>query len=116
MAKPFGIAALVFAILFLVVPFGPNFVVGPVAVLCATVAALAGDRVFSIVTSIVYLVGYFFLSPVTLAAIGGATIASGNEGNPIFVFLGGVPGLLPLIGIALNATGRLSFGRQIAAS
>jgi hypothetical protein len=62
MAKGFGIAALVLAILAIFIPVG-GVAISAIAVLCAAVAGLAGDLGFSIATAIIAGVNTFFLSP-----------------------------------------------------
>ena len=62
MAKGFGIAALVCAILAIFIPF-VGIVVSGIAIVLAIVAALSGDRVFATATSLIAAVNTFFLSP-----------------------------------------------------
>ena len=69
MAQGFGIAALVLAIAAIFIPFG--IVISAVAVLCVIVAAVKGDRVFSIAATIIVLVNTFFLGPSTWAWLSG---------------------------------------------
>jgi len=61
MAKGFGIAALVCAIVAIFVPF-VGIVVSGIAIVLAIVAALSGDRVFATATSLIAAVNTFFLS------------------------------------------------------
>ena len=62
MAKGFGIAALIFALLALVIPI-VGIVVSGIAIVLAIVAAFSGDRAFATATSLIAAVNTFFLSP-----------------------------------------------------
>ena len=70
MAKGLGIAAIIVALLGAFIPvFG--FFIGLVALFFAAVAALAGDRVFSIATVAVSTIVFVFLTPsLWVSAIG----------------------------------------------
>ena len=101
MAKGFGIAALVFALLAIPVPFG--FVLSAIAMICAAVAALAGDRTFTIASLVIAAVNTFVLSPSTWIFL------NGHDPSARTAFLTGVVvvGALPIIAIVLNSTGKL---------
>lgn len=101
MAKGFGIAALVFAILAIFIPFG--FVVSGIAVLLAYVAALAGDRGFTIATTVIAVVNTVFLSPSTWIMLGGND--PGAQRFMTVIIIAGIA--LPIISIVLNATGKV---------
>jgi hypothetical protein len=65
----FGIAALVFSILAIVFPFG--IVLSLIAIALALIAALSGDKIFSIATALIALVNTFVLSPSTWILLSG---------------------------------------------
>jgi hypothetical protein len=95
--KVLSVAALALAIVSAVYPltiviFGTFYVpvISVAAIICATIAALAGDRIFPILVSIV-LVGLQLVSPLMWKA--------GNLGLTISLFLLGVA---PLVGMVLN--------------
>jgi hypothetical protein len=62
MAKGFGIAALICALLALVIPL-VGIVVSGIAIVLAIIAALSGDRAFATATSLIAGINTFFLSP-----------------------------------------------------
>lgn len=62
MAKGFGIAALVLAILAIFIPVG-GVLISAIAVLFAAIAGFSGDRGFSIATALIAGVNTYFLSP-----------------------------------------------------
>ena len=62
MAKGFGIAALICALLAIVIPI-VGIVVSGIAIVLAIVAAFSGDRAFATATSLIAAVNTFFLSP-----------------------------------------------------
>lgn len=62
MAKGFGIAALICALLALAIPL-VGIVVSGIAIVLAIIAALSGDRVFATATSLIAGINTFFLSP-----------------------------------------------------
>jgi hypothetical protein len=100
MSKGFGIAALVFAILAIPVPFG--IFLSAVAVGLAVIAALAGDRVFASATALIAVVNALFLSPSTWIMMGG-----GDPGARAFITtMIIVIGALPFVAMALNAAGK----------
>lgn len=83
MAKGFGIAALVCAIVAIFVPF-VGIVVSGMAIVLAIVAALSGDRVFATATSLIAAVNTFFLSPSVMIVLHTAPAAPVIE---TFLFL-----------------------------
>src|SRR5271168_3600286 len=62
MAKGFGIAALICALLALVIPI-VGIVVSGIAIVLAIIAAFSGDRAFATATSLIAGIDTFFLSP-----------------------------------------------------
>src|ERR1700730_5520772 len=63
MAKGFGVAALVFALIAIFTPFG--IFVSAIAIIFAVISALAGDRIFATATALIALINTFFFSPST---------------------------------------------------
>jgi hypothetical protein len=102
MAKGFGIAALVFAILAIFIPLG--IVLSVVAIVLAIVAALAGDKIFSIATALIALVNTFVLSPSTWILLAGSD-ANASSVLKVFFF---VICMLPIGAVALRSAGKLS--------
>jgi hypothetical protein len=96
----FGIAALVIALLAIFAPYGVNLVASAVAILLACLAAFAGDRAFSVATSLICIVNFFLFSPFTLAAIS----VAGGAMAVVFVML---VAATPFVAIALNASGKV---------
>jgi hypothetical protein len=95
--KALSVAALTLAVVSIVFPltiliFGTLHVqVIPVAaIICATLAALAGDRIIPVLASVVF-VGLLLVSPLALTA--------GNLSTTLLLLLLGVA---PLVGVALN--------------
>lgn len=102
MANGFEIAALVFAILAIFIPFG--IVISAIAIILAIVAALSGDKTFAIATAVIALVNTLFLSPSTWIVLSGSDAnASGILKVLIFVIC-----LLPIGAIFLRASGKAS--------
>jgi hypothetical protein len=62
MAKGFGIAALVMAILAIFVPVA-GVAISALAVLLAVIAGFSGDRGFAIATALISAINAFFVSP-----------------------------------------------------
>lgn len=98
MDKGLGIAGLVFAIIALFFPFG--IVLSAVAILLTSIAALAGDRPFTIATLAIAAVNTFLLSPSTWIFMQ----------EPAFVLGVIVAAALPIVAIALNASGTVKLG------
>jgi hypothetical protein len=102
MSKGFGIAALVFAILAIPIPFG--IVLTVIAVILAVVAALAGDKIFSVASSLIALVNTFVLSPSTWIMLSNS---SPNESSALKVVLF-VVCILPIGALVLRSMGMLA--------
>ena len=94
MAKGFGIAALVLAIMSAFAVYGFNFGAIWLSMIAATVAIWNGDRAFSIASFVIALVGLLLFSPVTMAAI--AINASGRADYSL-AFIAFLPFALPLL-------------------
>lgn len=94
MAKGFGIAALVLAILSAFAMYGFNFATIWLGMICAAIAALNGDRGFSIASILIAGAGLLIFSPFTLGAIW----ASAHYGDYSGIVLGFAP-----FGIAIMA-------------
>lgn len=99
MRQGFGIAALVVAIVSIFAFYGFNFVLIWVAMICAGVAALNGDRAFSIASMVVALTGLVILSPVTMAAVA----VDRHNGNWFGVIIAFAPFLLPIVGMVVGS-------------
>ena len=98
MAKGFGIAALVSAILAVLVPFYGIHVSG-IAIVLAVIAALAGDRPFAVATPIIAGINTFFLSPTV------SLVLSQSRDAATFYLISAAFLAAPFIAIALNANG-----------
>ena len=105
MAKGFGIAALIVALVAFGVPLVGLFVSG-LALLLAAIGALAGDRVFAIATPILVAINTFVLSPTTWMALAGG---SNGEGKVLTVVILAALAL-PIIAIFLNVSGKIMLG------
>lgn len=77
MSKGLGIAALVIGILSIIVPIISLYVVW-LALILATIAALSGDKTYSIATFVICLVNVLFLSPATWMALAGEEMVKGS--------------------------------------
>lgn len=108
MHKGFGIAALVLAIIGVVLPvFGVWL--SALACVIAVFAALGGDRAFSVATSIIHAANVFLLSP--LYMIGLTEMAKqGSAGANVAVIVLMIAIIAPLVGIWLNASGKIVLG------
>jgi len=104
MAKGFGIAALVVALLAILIPFG--IVLSVIAVALAVIAALAGDRVFATATAVIAFVNSLFLSPSTWILLGGNDAGARSAITTLIIVIT----ILPFIAMALNAAGKFSLG------
>lgn len=111
MAKGFGIAALVVAILAIFTPV-VGILLSALALVLASIGALAGDRAFAVATPLIAGVNTFFLSPSTWIHIENARHDSGISALMIgfYVLLAA-----PVIAIALNASGKVMLDRKTAA-
>jgi hypothetical protein len=93
MGKGIGIAALVFAIIAIFVPvFG--IMVGWLALFLATLAALFGDKTFTIAALVITAVNYFFLSPLLWV--------SGSGGNETLIYISLGMLAAPVLGLLLH--------------
>lgn len=114
MEKGFGIAALIIAVIAIFIPMPVWLCVSWVALLLVTVAALAGDRVFSISVIVLTIVNTVVFSPVTLALLLGA-----NEFSWLLAFHI-VAIITPIAAVILKASGILAtdgaFFKHILAS
>src|SRR5262245_6960619 len=103
MAKGFGIAALVLAIIAIFIPGTVWLYVAWGAALLAATGALAGDRIFAGAVTLLIIVNTLFLSPFTLPLLMKVDVVS---------IIHVVAVLVPLIAIALNATGTIALSRS----
>lgn len=106
MAKGFGIAALIVALVAFGVPvFG--LYVSWLAAALAAIAALAGDRVFATTTPIIAITNTLFFSPLALA-----TFASESEGGSnVLLYVTIIVFAAPFIAMILNAMGKGAVGK-----
>ena len=102
MAKGCGIAALVFAIVAIFIPFG--IIVSAIAIVLAIVAALAGDKVFAVATALIALVNTFVLSPSTWILLSGSDPSASSVLKVVFF----VVCLLPIGAIFMHSAGKMS--------
>jgi hypothetical protein len=109
MAKGFGIAGIIIVLLGMFIPIAGSFICW-LGLALATVAALSGDRIFSVVTGLVAAVGVIFFSPLLWAAIAGENMQGGSV-IPIVTVLSI---FAPFVGIALNASGKVVLGKSNA--
>ncbi len=100
MARGFGICAVIVAVIGAFVPFF-GFWVGVAALIVATAGALAGDKVFAIVTVCISLAVFVFLTPSLFAL-------------PVLWVVAVVALCLPVVGIILHATGKLIIGKTVS--
>ena len=100
MAMGFGICAVIVAVIGAFVPvFG--FWVGVAALIVATAGALAGDKVFAIVTVCISLAVFVILTPSLFVL-------------PVLLVVAFVALCLPVVGIILHATGKLMIGKTVS--
>ncbi len=92
MGKGFGIAALVIAFISVSAFYGFNMVLVWMAMICACIAILNGERPFSIAATVVGFVGLLVLSPVTMTVVA-SELDCGKYGVPFMVF---GPFILPI--------------------
>ena len=111
MAKGFGIAALVVAIIAIFVPFY-GIHLSAIALILAALAALAGDRAFAVATPIIAAADAYFLTPSLWLAMKGTEQSGGSGGlwMGLIVFLAA-----PFVAIALNASGMIVLDRKTSA-
>jgi len=105
----FGIAALVIMFFGMIAFFPINLLLSGVAIICAIVAALAGDRIFAVITALAAGGNVFILSPLTVAAMMGEGMSQGT-GSVFFVVIAFVAA--PFIAIWLNASGKVALGQK----
>jgi hypothetical protein len=65
----FGIAALIVSLLGIFFPFG--IILSAISIICGIIAAVAGDKIFAVATSLIVLVNTFVLSPSTWILLSG---------------------------------------------
>lgn len=110
MAKGFGIAGLVLGILAIFVPVVSLFIIW-LALVLVTLSAMFGDRIFSVATLTISIVNVLFLSPITIIALVGEQIGTERTGGSSVLLVGSLIVFAgPIIGLILNATGRVAFG------
>ena len=106
MAKGFGIAALVFALLAVFIPVPVNvYMVGLVLIL-ATVSAVAGDKPLTIAALLISGVNIVILSPVTMRFI--RTESNGDTVALVLIVLF----IAPIAAMILNANGTINLDRE----
>lgn len=95
MSKGLGIAALVLGILSIFVPVVSLYVVW-LALILATVAAVAGDKTFSIATFTLCLINILFLSLATWMALAGEKLSGGSflKAGTVILFIAPIGGLI----------------------
>ncbi len=102
MAKRFGIAALVLAILSMFSPYAINFAVIWVGMICAAVAALNGDRGLTIASVVIAFAGLLLFAPVTLAVI----LTAAHSSDYAFLIIGCAPMGIATVALVIDATRR----------
>lgn len=101
MAKGFGVAALIVALVAFGVPLFGLYVSWAAAAL-ATVAALAGDRVFATATPIITITNTLFFSPLALAAL----VGESEGGSSVLLYITISVFAAPFVAMVLRAMGR----------
>lgn len=104
MGKGFGIAGLVLAILSAFAAYGFNFGAIWIAMILCTVAALSGDRAFSIASILIAAVGLLLFSPLTLGVI----TVNANHGDYGAAIAGFLPFAFPIAALLVDAAKRSS--------
>jgi hypothetical protein len=112
MGKGLGIAALVIAILSIFIPLY-GIMTGWIALVLATLSALAGDRTFAVAVSAISLVAYVFLSPLMWMANAGANLQENSTKN-LLIIISIVLVAAPVVGIILNVSGKLGIGGRLS--
>lgn len=105
MKQGFGIAGLIIAFLAIFAPYGVNIAAVVIAMLLVCIAALAGDRAWAIATSLLSAANLFLFSPLTLAALG-------VGGGSWVIIIALCILALPIVAIALNASGKMAISKQ----
>ena len=115
MAKGFGIVGLVIALIAIFVPLVAIFVMW-LGLIVATVGALLGDRIFTVITWVVTVANIVFFSPITLALLIGEQAAAEESGggSGILLTITIVLFIAPIAAIILNATGKVMHGKRPA--
>jgi hypothetical protein len=114
MAKGFGIVGLVIAIIAIFVPLVAIYVMW-LGLIVATVGALAGDRIFTVITWVVTIANIAFFSPLTLALLIGEQAATEEAGGSgIFLTITIVLFIAPIVAMILHATGKVMHGKRPA--
>lgn len=104
MAKGFGIAALVISILSMFSPYIVNFAAIWIAMICAIIAALNGDRGLTIGAVVLAAAGLLLFAPVSLAVIVNEAHRS-DYGPLVLVFFPIVAAIIALIIDAARRSG-----------
>lgn len=99
MAKGFGVAALVLVFFAIIAFFPINLLLSAAAIVCAVIAAFAGDRLFGTATALLVAGNIFILSPMTWTAI----IGEAQQGGTVFVLLILAFISAPFLAMLLNA-------------
>jgi hypothetical protein len=97
MGKGFGIAALVLAILSTLSPYGVNFAVIWIAMICSALAALGGDRGLTIASVTIAGAGLLLFAPVTLGVIWNEW----RQGDNAPLFLAFLPMAIPVVALVI---------------
>jgi len=106
MGKGLGIAGLVLAIIGIFIPVIGIFV-GWAALVLVTIAALAGEKPFTIAVVAISVVNYLFLSPSMWISTAAANLNSGGAPPNILVVITVICVLAPIGGFILYGTGKI---------
>jgi hypothetical protein len=101
MAKGFGIAALVIAVIAIFVPIPAWLFLAWLALLLAALGALAGDRTFAVAVPLLVAANTILMSPLTLA-----WLTNAPDAGPLGI-IHIIATLVPFVAIGLNATGKV---------
>ena len=111
LARGIGLGALIVVIISFWIPLIGVFVAW-FALLLASLAALCGDRFFSIATVIVGAITFFFSTSLWVdAGIAGAATSADDYGTPVLLAVSVILLLAPILAMILFATGRLALRR-----
>ncbi|MBG52183.1 MAG: hypothetical protein CML99_07165 [Rhodobiaceae bacterium] len=109
MSQGFGITAVILTVVSIFIPVLGAFTTA-IAMLLASIAALAGDRVFATISALLAATSLIFLSPAFLATLTAALNV--QELSVVAVYLAiFLSPALPLVAMGLNATGRFALGK-----